>query len=53
VEQLKVIEAWESGADVTAIAARLGRSASAIAHCVVRMGLAADVDEANDRGSAR
>jgi DNA helicase II / ATP-dependent DNA helicase PcrA len=53
VEQLKVIEAWESGADVTAIAARLGRSASAIAHCVVRMGLAADVDEANDRGSVR
>ena len=53
VEQLKVVEAWESGDNVTAIAARLGRSTSAIAHCVVRMGLASDVDEANKRGSRK
>jgi len=46
-----LVGAWESGADLAAIAAKLGRSVSAVAFCVVRMGLAADLDEAGQHGS--
>ena len=53
VEQLKVLEAWESGANVAVIAAQLGRSTNAIAHCLVRMGLAVDVDNAYKGDSRR
>ena len=49
-EELVLVEAWKRGAEVAAIAAQLGRSATAVAYCVVRMGLAVSVSEASQRG---
>lgn len=50
-EKQELIKAWASGADVAAIAAQLGRSANAVAYYAVRIGLAADLNDAGQRGS--
>ena len=52
-EQQTLVGAWEGGADLITIAALLGRSVSAVAYCVVRIGLAADLNEAGQHGSTK
>lgn len=50
-EERIVAEGWQRGAEIAAIAAELGRSVSAVAYCIVRMGLASNLDEAGQHRS--
>lgn len=48
-EEQTLVAAWKRGADVATIAATLGRSVNAVAYCVVRLGLAASVEDSSLR----
>ena len=51
-EKQALAEAWERGDDLERLASQLGRSVGAIAHRVVQLGLADDVDEVLLRSGA-